>query len=71
MPIEIRRLVSAVIIRMLQDWNKEQYREDAHAFLNSEDFAFMAKEICLNPAKVRRIVADEQFDISVFRAVYR
>lgn len=66
-----RRLISALIIRMLQDWEQEYYRHEIRAFMSTPYFENMVEALDLDPAFIRNQIESGQFNIENIHSVYR
>ena len=66
-----KRLICAVIIRMLQDWECEDFRPEIRESLQTMPLANWIKEFGLCPSTVLARIESGQFDASHIRAPYR
>jgi hypothetical protein len=65
------RLVSAVLIRAILDWGKDEYIDDVRGFFESDYFVNIADGLGLDPITLRTQMNSNNFDVAHVRAIYR
>jgi|APSaa5957512576_1039674.scaffolds.fasta_scaffold150830_1 hypothetical protein len=67
----MERLVSAILIKAVQDWDKPELQPDVEQFISSEWFDFLAGCVDLDPAKTRDQFINRSYKRVSMRAGYR
>jgi hypothetical protein len=69
--IAVNRLISAILIQVVKDWQRPEYRSEIQMFLNSEWFDELAEAIELDPVNYRIKLKADKFQVEKVRAAYR
>ena len=67
----MERLVSAILIKAVQDWDNPKLQPDIEEFISSDWFEFLASCVELDPAKTRDQFINRNYERVSMRAAYR
>jgi hypothetical protein len=65
------RLISAILIQVVKDWQRPEYRSEIQVFLSSQWFDELAEAIELDPANYRIKLEAGKLQVQFLRAAYR
>ena len=69
--IAVNRLISAILIQVVKDWQRPEYRSEIQVFLNSAWFDELAEAIELDPTNYRIKLVGNKVQVENLRAAYR
>lgn len=67
----MERLIGAILLKAIEDWDNPERRPEIEEFLESEWFNSLAEVFDLEPSKVRNQLRQESYRRTSFRAAYR
>ncbi len=68
----MERIMAAILIQMVKDWEKENRRSEIKKFLGSEWFKIISNSLEINPVSVKQKLLAGKYDKHQnMRAVYR
>jgi hypothetical protein len=65
------RLIGAILIQAIKDWDHPEYRVEVQEFLRSRWFGELVEAIELEPADLRSMLKSGQIRPETLRAAYR
>ena len=67
----MKRLLGAILLRAIQDWQNEKYKADVQMFLESQWFEDLAEALDLNPSTIKKALKADEYHQLNFRSAYR
>ena len=66
-----KRLIAAIIIQAIKDWQKPRFQPELEEFLGSSWFAILSEAIELDQENLRLKLLTGQVEVKEIRAAYR
>ncbi len=67
----MNKLMAAILLRTIQDWENEQYQTDIESFLESRWFVELTEALNLKPHDIRLKLLSGEYEKKNIRAAYR